>query len=67
MRRESSSDTEEDGGVHGATHDADLCKIGFLLVNPNLTNQEAMMQDLRKRGLPHVGETPASLTGELVK
>ena len=49
------------------TKSTDPVKIGFLLTHPNFTNQEAMMQDLRKRGLPHVGETRMASMGELVK
>ena len=49
------------------TQSSDPYKIGFLVVNPNLTNQEALMQDLRRRGLPHVGDTRMASMGELVK
>ena len=39
------------------TQSSDPYKIGFIVMNPNLTNQEELMQDLRRRGLPHVGDT----------
>ena len=49
------------------TQSTDPVKIGFIIEHPNFTNQEAMIQDLRKRGLPHVGDTKMASMGELVK